>query len=84
MNEKQNHRCTLCGNAMRQVHVNESGSWCLNCEPYRPGADIHPAIKPMAAERMMTRAMVEFLKAAIFVFLGYGWAATAYGVFPIR
>jgi hypothetical protein len=38
----------------------------------------------MAAERMMTRAMVEFLKAAIFVFLGYGWAATAYGVFPIR
>jgi hypothetical protein len=69
---------------MRRVHVNEPGTWCWNCKPYRLGADILPTIKHMDADRLMTKAMVEFLKAALFLFLGYGWAASAYGVFPIR
>ena len=34
-------------------------------------------------ERAVNRGTLEFLKALAFIFLGYGWAAAAYGHLPI-
>jgi hypothetical protein len=76
------HRCRICGNAMRRVHVTDHGSWCWNCEPFRPGAVIVPARKPGGIEKNLNTAAMEFLKAVVFVIAGYAWAVAAYGVFP--
>lgn len=82
MNMTHNQRCQICGEPMRRVHTSDHGSWCWNCEPYRPGAAIRPAIRPNKIQKVLNRAPLEFLKALMFIFLGYGWAAAAYGVFP--
>lgn len=66
---------------MRRVHITGDHSWCWNCEPYRPGAAIIPCAKPGKIEKILNRAPLEFIKALAFIFIGYGWAATAYGVF---
>jgi hypothetical protein len=67
---------------MRRVHFEKPGTWCWKCHPYRPGAAILPAIKKRTPDRPVTRPMAELLKAFIFIAIGYGWAATAYGMFP--
>lgn len=83
MNRQHKERCPICGHPMRRVHVEPNGSWCWNCEPYRPGSFILPTHTSGRIERTMNKGAVEFLKALMFIFLGYGWAAAAYGHLPM-
>jgi hypothetical protein len=61
----------------------DPGTWCWNCAPGRPGAAIiHPVRKLRI--RAPKNGSVEFLKALIFIAVGYGWAAVSFGQLPIR
>jgi hypothetical protein len=82
MDSHQKQQCPICRNALRRVHFKEPGTWCWNCEPYRPGAVILPAAKITISKIKADRAMLEIVKAFVFMAAGYAWAASAYGVFP--
>ena len=73
--------CAICGQAMSPGPFETEKSWCWKCEPYRAGGTIEAAAQNKLG-RIAERATIEFLKSLMFIAIGYGWAAAAYGVFP--